>query len=133
MKSNFVSGMTFYSGPFWLNLRSLTDLQGAQKKGSKLGQNQLFLVFFISVIEKKLIKARDEVKFCWWLGLSLKATLDEPGKPQEPLGGPKKESKLGQNQLFCSFFPLCNEILVHHSSGMKSNFVSGLAFYLGPF
>ena len=92
MKSNFVSDMTFYLGQFWLNLRSLTDLQGAQKKGSKLGQNQLFLVFFISVLEKKLIKARDEVKFCWWLGLSHKATLDEPGKRIRPLGGPKKES-----------------------------------------
>ena len=72
------------------------------------GQNGLKLAFFEVFSsphsEKRSQMAKNEVKFCQWHGLLLRAILVEPEKPHGPLGGSKKGSKLGQNRLFLVFF-----------------------------
>ena len=78
-------------------------LAGLQR-GLNRGQNGLKLAFFDVFSsphsEKRSVMAKNEVKFCQWHGLLLRAILVEPEKPHGPLGGSKEGSKLGQNWLF---------------------------------
>ena len=83
---------------------TLASLQRVLNRGQNGLKLAFFEVFSSRHSEKRSQMAKNEVKFCQWHGLLLRAILVEPKKPHGPLGGSKKGVKIGPKSAFLVIF-----------------------------